>query len=720
MKKLNEISLKNQFIFYAAAIMLFLIAVFMSALHFIYSGRFSRSILEIIHTQDSTYKIIIALIIIFGSGILGLSFIFRILISKFELSEEKYRNLIENLPGGIVLVSRNGHIQHINNNLLKLFSGRSEEYIKSINIYSHDPLVKAGISTRVKEVFNTSKTIFYEHDFKDINGMEFYFKEIFSPVYDKSGKISGVQILIENITGLKEAEIQVRRLLAAVDQSANSIVITDLEGKIIFVNNFFQNATGYTKEEALGQNPRILKTDFHPPEYYKDVWDKISNGHVWDGEFLNKRKDGTVFWEKAVISPVRDVSGKIINYVGIKYDITESKKFNDEIIKARAEAEKANNAKSFFLASMSHEIRTPMNAVIGMTDLLLETELSPEQKNYVMTVNNSAETLLSILNDILDLSKIESGGLKLESRVISLKDIVKNIFILFQKSASDKKIEFQMEIDQDLPESVLGDHIKVGQILTNLVNNAIKFTLKGFVKISLDLMYESDEEICVQFKVKDSGIGISPEDSINLFKPFSQADSSMTRRFGGSGLGLSISKKLTMAMDGEIFFISRINTGSTFIAIIPFKKNRDNTRKDNAGCESDAPLGVKNSDITILLVEDNQVNIRLMEAFLSKWGFNYDIAVNGSEALKLLAGKNYDLVLMDIHMPVMDGFETVMRIRQKEAPEGRHTPVIAMTANAMDGDRELCLDAGMDDYISKPIRKDELLLKIKNIMKLCS
>ncbi len=717
MKTEYKISLKNKFVAYAIGIMLFLTLIFMLLLHIILSGHLNENFIKLIHRSSSLVEIMISLFLLLTAGILGLNYSFRYLITKFEQSEIKYRDLIENLPGGLVLFDLKGFVVHANSSLLKLFAASSEKYIKSVNIFTYDPLVKAGVSSRVKEVIATGKTILHEHEYTDIYGTEYFFKEIFSPVTEKNGSITGVQVLIENITGLKEAEIQIQRLLAAVDQSANSIVITDLDGKIIFVNSFFEKITGYTKQEALGNNPKILKTEFHSPEYYNEVWNKISNGLVWDGEFLNKRKDGTNYWEKAVISPVKDKNGKIINYVAIKYDITDMKKVNEEIIKARIEAENANKAKSLFLASMSHEIRTPMNSILGFTDLLRSaTSLTPEQSEYVLTIGSSAETLLALLNDILDISKIESGGLILESSVINLPEIIKNIYSLFHKSASDKGIDFSFEIDPGIPEFLIGDKIKLGQIITNLVNNAIKFTPKGYVKIILELMYDLEGYACVLFKIKDSGIGISADESSNLFKPFSQADSSTTRRFGGTGLGLSISKKITTAMDGEIFFLSRPDVGSSFIVIISFKKAGADI-KNKELFEAGISAETDNSDISILICEDNQVNIRLMEAYLGKWGFNYDKALNGSEALDLFFKKTYDVILMDVQMPVMDGYEAVKRIRESEKAEGRHVPIIAMTANAMEGDREICLAAGMDEYISKPVRKHELLEKLMKFTK---
>ena len=513
---------------------------------------------------------------------------------------------------------------------------------------------------------------------------------------------------IQDITKRKQAEAELRTLRAAVEQSANMIEVTDPMGTIEYVNPAFEKGTGYSSAEAVGRNPRILKSGRQDAGFYRNLWETITARQIWRGEFHNRRKDGSLYWESATISPVQNERGEIVHFIAIKENITERKAMEARLAGALDRAEAGSHAKSEFLAIMSHELRTPLNGVLGFAELLEDTDLDDEQKTFAQTITKSGNHLLAIVNDILDFSSIEKGAMAICVAPFAFAGLVKSSEEAIGKSAKDKGLLFQSVIEPLVPEQILGDEQRIRQILINLLGNAVKFTSSGSVTLRVAATTEGGGQF-LDFSVEDTGIGMPPETLGILFNPFKQADMKMNRTFGGTGLGLAISKRLAEAMGGTITVTSTPNKGSTFTfrlpldIPLPFRAPAD---PDPCPADSALPAGAR-----VLVVEDDQNCSVLAGKMLQSLGLRAEFAAEGAEAVNAFAPGKYFAILMDMSMPVMDGLEATKSIREIEKTATR-VPIIALTANVMPGDRERCLAAGMDDFLTKPFKRAELAAKL--------
>ncbi|MEY2686502.1 MAG: hypothetical protein RL375_700, partial [Pseudomonadota bacterium] len=516
-----------------------------------------------------------------------------------------------------------------------------------------------------------------------------------------------------------------------------SIVITDLNARIHYVNEAFVRVSGYERDEVIGRNPRVLQSVRTPRQVYEALWATLGAGQTWKGEFVNRRKDGSEYTEFATITPLRQDDGRITHYIGVKEDITERKRLDAELDvhrhhledlvasrtaeleAARVQADAANRAKSAFLANMSHEIRTPMNAIIGLAHLLRRDSTDQVAAERLGRLADAASHLLDILNDILDLSKIEAGRIDLEQVEFSLATVLQRCLALVSDRAHARRLDTRVEVVPGVPDVLRGDPTRLRQAVVNLLSNAVKFTERGRVDLRVELVEQVGGRARLRFAVVDTGIGITQAQIDRLFTPFTQADVSTTRRFGGTGLGLAITRRLAALMGGEVGARGEPGVGSEFWVTAWFDlvdPQAGPAPRALPGVPVPAPdwdqpdperaLVTRCSGATVLLVEDNPINQEVALELLRSVGLEVDLAGDGEQAVRQVRQQHYDLVLMDVQMPLLDGLQATRQIRALPGLAG--LPILAMTANAYGGDRDACLAAGMNDHVAKPVDPSQL------------
>jgi PAS domain S-box-containing protein len=534
------------------------------------------------------------------------------------------------------------------------------------------------------------------------------------------GRVQGFYVFVHDVTEITEnqrALATAQRENAAILETLHRhalVSVADRAGRIIDVNESFCRISGYSAAELRGCNHRIVNSGHHDHAFWQQMWGTISAGRVWRGEVCNRAKDGSLYWVDSVIAPFVDEQGRIEKYVSIRTDITPIKRLQQDAEDARQRATLASQAKSQFLANMSHEIRTPMNAVIGLTYLLQKTRLSDEQAGFANRIGLAGKSLLALINDILDLSKIEASEMRLESVPFSLRDVVSEVSAIVGAQAETKGIVFEIDIPSDLPDGYIGDPTRVRQVLLNLLGNSVKFTERG--RVCLAVTCETPAGAAPEgaasmlaLRVTDTGIGIASHQLEHLFQPFVQADTSTTRQFGGTGLGLSIVRELVELMGGRVNVCSELGQGTVFVVHLGLVQASPEELLQLRVRGAVPSGGQRLAGLSLLVVDDSEINLEVARRILEGEGCRVAVARNGLEALESLRAHPglADMVLMDVQMPVMDGHDATRRIRDELGL--KTLPVVALTAGITVGEKDRATAAGMNGVVGKPFEPDLLV-----------
>ena len=693
-----------------------------------------------------------------------LCFIFLALVLRYLRSPKKAgnassqdaeaaRELFAQAPIGYMEVDRDGNVLRANRQQCDLLGLGARDVVGKDCAELVPELERNRYREQItKKISGSAALLPYQREYLRPDGSRVTVEVHEQLLRDHRGRTIGMRMAAVDVTQRKKSEdeaYQTATELRALFQAFPDLFLRiDRDGNVLDSKGGQSSDSFFTAERFLGRKLQdIVAPDV--AAQFRQAQDKVRKTNSMEMvEFtLDGRKGRHDFemrllpldWDQW-IAIVRDITSRKVDEQKLKEYAQELERKNQELESALVTAREATQLKSRFLANMSHEIRTPMNGVLGMTDFLLGTPLSSEQQEYAESIKRSADSLLMLINDILDLSRIEAGKLRLDCVAFSLRTILEETMSIFALQARAKGLEFVSEIASTLPPVVLGDPERLRQVLTNLFGNAIKFTEHGRIGLVAEYLGESDDTILARFTVHDTGIGIAREYQSRLFESFTQADGSSTRKYGGTGLGLAISKQLVELLEGEIGVDSEPGRGSRFwftgrfgrcagdasdeAPSIDSHRSLSTTlepsqRANGSSAQSssqESPSAGPRDGITeiaagqrhrVLLAEDNEINQRITMRLLQKIGLTADAVTNGRDAVDALNRNKYDLVLMDCQMPVMDGFEATALIRLQEGRD-RHTPICALTANAMEGDRERCLAAGMDDYVSKPVSLEKL------------
>ena len=641
----------------------------------------------------------------------------RSLKQELQESEEKYRTILESIEDGYFEVDIYGNFIFFNDSMCKILGYPKDELIGMNNRQYMDAETSKKVFQAFNSIFNTGKTykgFAWEAIRKD--GSKCFVEASVSLRKDSKGKPIGFRGIVRDISERKNAEEELRiseeRFRNLIEGSIQGILI-HRDHKPLFVNETWANIHGYSTEEILRMEtivPMISVDDQKIMLEYKKARQQGKDAPT-DYEYQGVHQDGSLIWLDNKVSVVQ-WGGQLAIQTTI-FDITRRKKAEQSLKKAKEEAEWANKTKSEFLANMSHEIRTPMNAIMGLTELVLGTDLTKEQRDELETVMVSSESLLFILNDILDISKIEAGYFKIEKIPFDLYTTVENVAEMMAVKAREKALELIYRVKPDVSTRLIGDPGRLRQIIVNLVGNAIKFTEHGAVTIEVETEAETAASVLLHFLVADSGIGIPPEKIETIFESFSQADGSITRKYGGTGLGLTITKQIVEVMDGRIWVESEEGKGSRFHFTARFDPDRAETLQPSVR------RGMDLSGVKVLIVDDNQTNRMVFQEMVALWGLISDEASTGKQALNLIqqafdSGHPYQLILLDSQMPEMNGFEVARKV--KSHLSGKAIEIIVLTSSGQRGDSVRCKEIGISGYLLKPAKKSELLDTIKMVL----
>ncbi len=623
-------------------------------------------------------------------------------------SEQHYRSLIGNLPGTAFRCryDRDWTMLFISDAVLRLTGWPSEEFISGrkvfVDVIHRDD--RERVAATIASAVEANQPYLLEYRVVDRSGHEHWVSESASGVRDASGTIKWIDGVIIDVSESKRRNAEFEGIVNALGRSV-ALVEFALDGTILDANANFLAITGYSRDELIGKPHAMLCSPEDLEDNYYQLWETLRQGIYTSGDFHRIGKGGKDIWIHGSYNPIFDPDGMPYKVIKFANDLSERHAMEQDLRHAKARAELAAHAKSTFLANMSHEIRTPMNAILGFTEVLLSEPATESQQRHLTTVRNSARSLLRLLNDILDTAKLEHGAMDLETHDFSLRDVCSQVIAALRVNAQAKGLQLDLDYPATVPEFFKGDALRLQQVLINLVGNAIKFTDRG--RVSLDVRHAQGE---VQLCITDTGIGIAPDRLARIFDPFAQADASMTRRFGGTGLGTTIARQLIEIMGGRIWVESELGIGSRFYIAVPLPAGAEVTLAQDKSAIALPPLN-------ILVADDVPQNLELLQIMLGRLGHRTTTASNGREAVQAFAQGRYDLVLMDVQMPVLDGLEATREIRRIEAGAGRApTPVIALTASVMDQDAQAAHDAGMNGFASKPVEVFGLTREIARVL----
>jgi two-component system sensor histidine kinase/response regulator len=652
---------------------------------------------------------------------------------------------------GIIITNKEHRIEWVNASFTRITGYALEE------VRGQTPRLLHGGSTDPKAVEHMRQCLARGEGFvEDVlnyrkNGDPYWARVEVSPFGKDVNEPDGFLGIHSDISQVKSDYLQLSNFRTAVEESPSTIVITDVDGIIRYVNPAFERSTGFSASEAIGQHTRMLKSGLQDSVYYKQMWIDLKKNKRWEGVFQNKRKDRQLYWEYASISEVKDEHGEPIGYIAIKQDITRQKQSEQALVRLNTElnhttqyaekmarrAQNASEAKSNYLAEMSHEIRTPMNGILGLAELLADSDLDPEQRQYLDAIRASGEGLLELINNILDLSKIEAGRFELVESDFSLEVVIQKAVETLRANARRKGLNLVHIKSDALPDRVRGEPRCLRQVLVNLIGNAIKFTARGDIAIIVELESLHSYQNQFRFAVRDGGIGISAQDQSKLFTKFSQVNHDHCEHIGGTGLGLAICKELVERMGGTLGVRSPLNpsvtppqqgAGTEFWFTLPLSLAKQERASGASAVGTEAKLTKNHTNGVIekvpankmkklLIVEDNATNRLVAELMLKKLGYPSESVENGRDALMRLREEQFDLVLMDIQMPIMDGLEATRLLRASEDfATSKMVPIVAMTAHALSRDRDNCLRAGMNAFLPKPVAREKLAKTLKQLL----
>ncbi len=624
----------------------------------------------------------------------------KLALDELMKSREEYRSFFDDDLTGDFISHVNGNIINCNNAYIKMLGFESFQEAKNydLNKLHVSPEFREKMLERIQK---EKKLIWFEHDLRRKDGKIINVAANIIGGFDKNGKLETIKGYIIDDTERKKAIEELRKFSRAIEQSSVSIVITDVHGNMEYVNPKFIEVTGYSLNELLGQNPRILKSGTMPAEVYSGLWKKLKSDQIWTGELLNKRKDGTYYWEIASISPIKNDKGITTHFLGVKEDITEKKKYEKELIVTRDQAQESNRLKSAFLATMSHELRTPLNAIIGFSDLIDENSGIADIIQFCKIINNSGNHLLNIINDIFTISLLQTH----QSKVITEEFQISEFFMTLIQYANIElknrdKLNLNIKVKpdkKDLELKIRTDKTKLFQVLINFIKNSIEYTAEGQIEIGYSIMDNN-----IEFYIKDTGIGIPANKMDIIFERFRQVDDTYNRIHGGVGLGLAICSEIAKLLNGEIRAESVEGKGSTFYFLL-----KDSMLKAKLPVTTTANFNVPDlKDKTILIVEDEETNLLLLKEYFKHTKATTIWAKNGEDSVEICKkNAQIHLVLMDVRLPGIDGLEAACIIK-KIRPKLK---IIAQTAFAFFDDREKIMRSCCDDYISKPIKFNDLM-----------